>query len=194
MSSRKHVTLSSECNAQAVPRLTSCDQETCAKVMELFINALYPDVTVVRLHSVTNIFRYDENIQFVAQELMPKVDEYRDAHARGQPYPDEMVAGANAAPAEYRPFNPDWRQSVSLSYSFADGSAARSHAIQSALRRYRPNYFHFWQLKVIMREKMNVKSLGPDSQFISQTFWHETKVTDEDIEVGLPCLCANTEG
>mmetsp|Transcript_7025 Transcript_7025/g.16230 ORF Transcript_7025/g.16230 Transcript_7025/m.16230 type:complete len:889 (+) Transcript_7025:175-2841(+) len=136
--------------------------ETCAKVMELFINALYPDVVVVRLHSTTNIFRYDENIQFVAQELMPKVDQYRDAHARGQPYPDEIVAGSNAAPVEYKPFNPDWRQSVSLTYSFADGSAARSHAIQSALRRYRPAYFHFWQLK---------------------TFWHETKVTDEDIEV-----------
>ena len=47
-------------------------------------------------------------------------------------------------------------------YSFADGSAARSHAIQSALRPYRPTYFHFWQLK---------------------TFWHESKITDEDIEV-----------
>lgn len=111
-----------------------------------------------RIHSETNIFRYDENITFATQELMPMIDSYRDAHARSEPYPDE-----NAAPSSDRnPFYPDWRQSVSVTYSFADGSAARSHAIQAALRSYRPTYFHFWQLK---------------------TFWHESKITDEDIEV-----------
>ena len=89
---------------------------------------------------------------------MPIIDSYRDAHARSEPYPDESVATS----LEHNPFYPDWRQSVSVTYSFADGSAARSHAIQAALRPYRPTYFHFWQLK---------------------TFWHESKITDEDIEV-----------
>jgi hypothetical protein len=89
---------------------------------------------------------------------MPVVDSYRDAHARSVPYPDEEVAPRSGR----KSFNPDWRQTVSVTYSFADGSAARSHAIQAALRPYRPTYFHFWQLK---------------------TFWHESKITDEDIEV-----------
>jgi hypothetical protein len=89
---------------------------------------------------------------------MPCIDSYRDAHARSEPYPDENVPPNS----ERNPFHPDWRQTVSVTYSFADGSAARSHAIQAALRPYRPTYFHFWQLK---------------------TFWHETKITDEDIEV-----------
>jgi len=138
--------------------------EACAELMELFIHVLYPDITVVRIHSDTNIFRYDENITFATQELMPCIDSYRDAHARCEPYPDEMVGGKQHASTtlERNPFNPDWRQSVSVTYSFADGSAARSHAIQASLRPYRPTYFHFWQLK---------------------TFWHESKITDEDIEV-----------
>ncbi|KAL9191414.1 hypothetical protein ACHAXT_001120 [Thalassiosira profunda] len=135
--------------------------QACAEIMELFLHALYPDITVVRIHSETNIFRYDENITFATQELMPCIDAYRDAHARSEPYPDEM-GGQVASSTERSPFNPDWRQSCSVTYSFADGSAARSHAIQAALRPYRPTYFHFWQLK---------------------TFWHESKITDEDIEV-----------
>ena len=115
-----------------------------------------------RIHSETNIFRYDENISFAKHELMPCIDSYRDAHARCEPYPDEKCTDQNDTNSERNAFNPDWRQSVSVTYSFADGSAARSHAIQAALRPYRPTYFHFWQLK---------------------TFWHESKITDEDIEV-----------
>ena len=52
-------------------------------------------------------------------------------------------------------FDPDWKQSFSVTLSFADGAPARTHAIQSALRPYRPTYFHFWQLK---------------------TFWHDSKI------------------
>jgi len=136
--------------------------KTCAELMEIFINTLYPDVTVVRIHSETNIFRWEENITFATQELMPCIDSYRDAHARGEPYPDEVALVNGKSGMNRNEFNPDWKQSVSVTYSFADGSAARSFAIQSALRPYRPTYFHFWQLK---------------------TFWHESKITDEDIEV-----------
>ena len=133
--------------------------QKCAELMEMFIHVLYPDITVVRIHSETNIFRYDENITFATLELMPVIDAWRDAHAKSEPYPDEQIA---ASSAQHDTFNPDWKQFVSVTYSFADGSAARSHAIQAALRPYRPTYFHFWQLK---------------------TFWHESKITVEDIEV-----------
>jgi cytidine deaminase len=59
-------------------------------------------------------------------------------------------------------FDPDWDKSMSVTLSFADGSPARNHAIQAALRSYKPTYFHCWQLK---------------------TFWHEMKIVDSDIEV-----------
>lgn len=135
--------------------------EACAELMEIFIKALYPEVTVVRVHSETEIFRYDENIRFAKNSLMPTIDEYRDAHARGEKYPDEKGSG-NKNSSFTRPFNPDWKDTFSVTLSFADGASARTYAIQTAMRAYRPTYFHFWQLK---------------------TFWHETKICDDDIEV-----------
>lgn len=139
--------------------------QVCAQLMESFIKTLYPDWVVVQVFSETNIFRYDENISFVQNELMPCIQSYRDAHAKGLPYPDEVttlqtLSGSHAN--DDRPFDEDWGKTMSLTLSFADGSPARNHAIQAALRPYKPTYFHCWQLK---------------------TFWHESKIVDSDIEV-----------
>lgn len=141
--------------------------KSCAEVMELFLNILYPDVTVVKIHSETNIFRYDDNILFTTQELVPMIDGFRDAHARNLPYPDELkqnpdLLDTKEKEKQYYPFDPDWKKTFHVTLSFADGAPARTHAIQAALRAYRPTYFHIWQLK---------------------TFWHETKITSDDIEV-----------
>lgn len=139
--------------------ITGNSTQACAELQEIFIKVMYPDVTVVRIHSDTNIFRYDENIAFVKEDLMPCVNAYRDAHARDLPYPDEV----QPVQLTRREFDPDWKQSFSVSLSFADGSPARTHAIQTSLRQtYRPTYYHFWQLK---------------------TLWHDSKLSDEDIEV-----------
>jgi A distinct subfamily of CDD/CDA-like deaminases len=137
--------------------------QQCAAIMKLFLKTLYPELVVVHVHSETNIFRYDENITFVQRELLPRIQEYRDAHAKGLPYPDEIsVEDQVANAANDRPFSTEWRKSFSVTLSFADGSPARTHAIQAALRSFRPTYFHFWQLK---------------------TFWHVMKVVERDIEV-----------
>eukprot|EP00429_Kryptoperidinium_foliaceum_P004840 CAMPEP_0176014912 /NCGR_PEP_ID=MMETSP0120_2-20121206/7066_1 /TAXON_ID=160619 /ORGANISM="Kryptoperidinium foliaceum, Strain CCMP 1326" /LENGTH=774 /DNA_ID=CAMNT_0017347865 /DNA_START=249 /DNA_END=2569 /DNA_ORIENTATION=+ len=140
--------------------------EQCAKLMDLFIRTLYPDLVVVHVHSHTNIFRYDENISFVQNELLPCVQSYRDAHATNLPYPDEIPAEVRSSDsstrADHIAFDPDWQKSMNVTLSFADGSPARNHAIQAALRSYRPTFFHCWQLK---------------------TFWHELKIVDSDIEV-----------
>lgn len=64
--------------------------EACAELMEMFIKVLYPDVVVVRVHSQREIFRYDENITFANEELLPCIDAYRDAHARGERYPGKI--------------------------------------------------------------------------------------------------------
>ena len=62
--------------------------QACADLMEKCVHRLDPDIVVVKIHSDTNIFRYDENMVFVQQELIPVINAYRDAHARGLPYPD----------------------------------------------------------------------------------------------------------
>lgn len=139
-------------------------------LVKIFLRYVDPNVTVVGVHSTTNLFRYDENLLFIERELTPVIEAYRDAHARGLPYPQdlqEVVARDTNLSAPHRndsqhPFNEDWQQSFTVTLSFADGSPARTHAIQACLRPYRPTYFHFWQLK---------------------TFWHEGKIVDDDIEV-----------
>ena len=138
--------------------------QQCAELMKIFLQTIYPELVVVHIHSETNIFRYDENINFVQNELLPRIQEYRDAHAKGLPYPDEVSTppkrgGSNE---RNRPFSTEWRKSFSITLSFADGSPARNHAIQAALRTFKPMYYHFWQLK---------------------TFWHESKIVNSDIEV-----------
>jgi hypothetical protein len=137
----------------------------CAQLMQHFLQTLYPNLVVVQIHSKTNIFRYDENISFVQNELMPCIQSYRDAHAKGLPYPDEVKAPSNttcSALDDKLPFMSEWKKSFQVTLSYADGSPARNHAIQAALRPYRPAYYHCWQLK---------------------TFWHESKIVDSDIEV-----------
>ena len=143
--------------------------EACADLMEYFLQRIDPDLTVVKIHSSTdyNIFRYDENLLFCERQLLPTINAYRDAHAHGWPYPDEQplpitTNAAAAAAMKEAPFDLDWQKSLALTLSFADGSPARTYAIQASLRGYRPAYFHFWQLK---------------------TFWHESKIVDDDIEV-----------
>lgn len=144
--------------------------EQCAKLMERFIRTLYPDWVVVQVHSNTNIFRYDENISFVQDELLPCIQSWRDAHATGLAYPDEILSSSHHHQnrnigqnrVDHLAFDPDWHKTMSVTLSFADGSPARNHAIQAALRPYKPTYFHCWQLK---------------------TFWHESKIVDSDIEV-----------
>lgn len=139
--------------------------EQCAELMKIFLQTVYPDLVVVHIHSDTNIFRYDENITFVQNELLPRIQEYRDALAKGLPYPDEVAKLSRNQIDKTetdRPFSTEWRKFFSITLSYADGSPARNHAIQAALRTFKPMYYHFWQLK---------------------TFWHESKIVNSDIEV-----------
>jgi cytidine deaminase len=152
--------------------VTGNSTKNLADLMQVFLQRIDPNLVVVKIHSDTNIFRYDENLVFVERELVPAVEAYRDAHARGLPYPDQSrllqrTAGdwSLSAPEHHdsqHPFNEDWKKSFSVTMSFADGSPARTHVIQACLRPYRPIYFHFWQLK---------------------SWWHEQKIVDDDIEV-----------
>jgi cytidine deaminase len=140
--------------------------EKCADLMKEFLRRIDPTLTVVQIHShTTNIFRSDENIVFCERELMPVIHTYRNAHVLGTPYPDDpkyVPLTTNDETHIFFPDGVDWRTTVQVTLSLADGSPARTQAIQSSLRSYKPTYFHFWQLK---------------------TFWHESKIVDDDIEV-----------
>ena len=66
---------------------------------------------------VVNLFRYDANILFVRNSLLPRVDGIRNVMAKAQ--------------------GGDWVKNLRLTISFADGSSARISAINAALRHYR---------------------------------------------------------
>jgi hypothetical protein len=112
-----------------------------AMLLKLFMSKEYPDIEVIHQHSTSNLFRYDDNVIFVRNHVKPIIDKYRNDAAE--------VHGAR------------WKEYIRVSIAFADGSSARISAIQASLRHYRPQYFHFWQLK---------------------TFWSECKICFDDIE------------
>ncbi len=49
-----------------------------ARLMEAWLSRVYPALEVIRVHSLSNLFRYDENIAFVNHELLPKIEAMRD--------------------------------------------------------------------------------------------------------------------
>jgi cytidine deaminase len=143
--------------------VTGNSTQACGKLMTLFVNKNHPDVYVVRVHSNTNIFRYDDNISFVKKELLPLIENYRDCIATDRPLPNETNFDYDdSRKVRNFTFDPEWKERFHLNLSFADGSPARTYAIQASLRPYRPTYMHFWQLK---------------------TFWHSDKICSDDVEV-----------
>jgi hypothetical protein len=109
---------------QGTPRDSRADvmdnsTEFTAKLMELFLRRIYPDIIVVLLHSGrhSNLFRYDDNIKFVKSDLMPSIEGYRD-----------LVVSER---------KDKWKDYFKVTVSFADGSSARVSAINAALRPYR---------------------------------------------------------
>ena len=86
-------------------------------LMTRVLNNVYPDIQIIRVHSKSNLFRYDDNIRFVHDDLLPKIDVIRNDLA-------------------YK-FAAKWRDMLRVSLSFADGSSARVSAISASLRHYR---------------------------------------------------------
>ncbi|CAM9307589.1 unnamed protein product, partial [Phaeothamnion confervicola] len=106
--------------------------EMTAALMEIFLARHHPDVRVVRVHSTTNIFRYDDNIRFVQRQLLPMINRERQRAVEG--------------------WGEKWRDMLQVTISFADGSPARISSINAALRHYRPSFMHMWELKTFWHE------------------------------------------
>ena len=118
----------------------SLKQMNPALIIKVWFSYIYtPYATIIDNGDISFFFdkSYENDLSMVsnAKEIMGMIDKLRDdlAHRVGA----------------------KWKDMLQLTLSFADGSSARISAINAALKPYRPNFMHFWQLK---------------------TFWNETKV------------------
>lgn len=115
--------------------------EGVARVMERFISLVYPDIQVVQLPSDLGIFRFDDNVAFARDTLLPHLDQQRrkvvDHHGDR------------------------WASHLHTTMSLTDGAPARVTAIASALRSYKPDYLHMYELK---------------------SFWHSASVQLQDVD------------
>ena len=107
--------------------------EGVGRVIEAFVRAAYPDIEVRHIssdhaaRSAATIFRYDDNVQFVKEQVLPVVDSYRT----------EALAQHGE----------DWAKQLHVTISLADGAPARISALNASLRSYRPDYLHIWRMK-----------------------------------------------
>ncbi|ETV94747.1 hypothetical protein H310_11709 [Aphanomyces invadans] len=107
--------------------------EYTAELMSKFVATYYPNIHVTQIHSGSNIFRYDDNVQFMTRQLRPMLESHRDV----------LVAKVGD----------QWKSHFHLTIAYADGPPARLSALNAALRVYQPSYLHVWQLKTYWHER-----------------------------------------
>uniref|UniRef100_M4BQJ0 Uncharacterized protein n=1 Tax=Hyaloperonospora arabidopsidis (strain Emoy2) TaxID=559515 RepID=M4BQJ0_HYAAE len=106
--------------------------EVTAQLLALFVHEYDRQVTVIQVHSGSNIFRFDDNVQFMTRELRPLLEAHRET----------LVDRCGEA----------WKAHFHVTIAYADGPPARLSALNASLRIYRPSYLHVWQLKTFWHE------------------------------------------
>ena len=106
--------------------------ERLALIVRRFVNLCFPDVEVAIISSTGGMFRYDENLKFVKEEVLPVLEGERSRIVQ--------VHGEN------------WPRKMHVTLSLSDGATARVSALAASLRAYRPNYLHLWRLKTFWDE------------------------------------------
>ncbi|GMF32688.1 unnamed protein product [Phytophthora fragariaefolia] len=107
--------------------------EITAQLIVLFVHQYYPHMTAIQVHSGSNIFRFDDNVQFMTRELRPLLEAHRET----------LVDRCGEA----------WKSHFHVTIAYADGPPARLSALNASLRMYRPSYLHIWQLKTFWHER-----------------------------------------
>ncbi|CAH0489028.1 unnamed protein product [Peronospora farinosa] len=107
--------------------------EITAQLIALFVHQYYPHMTAIQVHSGSNIFRFDDNVQFMTRELRPLLEAQRET----------LVDRCGEA----------WKSHFHITIAYADGPPARLSALNASLRIYRPSYLHIWQLKTFWHER-----------------------------------------
>eukprot|EP00644_Phytophthora_capsici_P007082 jgi/Phyca11/546634/estExt2_Genewise1Plus.C_PHYCAscaffold_220056 len=90
-------------------------------------------MTAIQVHSGSNIFRFDDNVQFMTRELRPLLEAHRET----------LVDRCGEA----------WKSHFHVTIAYSDGPPARLSALNASLRMYRPSYLHIWQLKTFWHER-----------------------------------------
>lgn len=107
--------------------------EITAQLIALFVHQYYPHMTAIQVHSGSNIFRFDDNVQFMTRELRPLLEAHRET----------LVDRCGEA----------WKSHFHVTIAYADGPPARLSALNASLRMYRPSYLHIWQLKTFWHQR-----------------------------------------
>ena len=131
-----------------------------------FLGIAAPDIKVEVIHSYNNVFRYDENIVFVKQQLL-----------RGyiEPIRDDLA----------HRFGDKWSSLLRLTISFADGSSARINTINAALSAYRPSYLFFWRLKTFWHSGIITEEDVETHSYEDITITPAVQVSDASRQVQL---------
>jgi hypothetical protein len=85
----------------------------------------YNNLEIVLIHSDTDLFRNDENIYFVKNQLLPIFDSFREDIARNLARNKKLAETKN------------WKDFMNITLSLADGAPARTNAINASLKHYR---------------------------------------------------------
>lgn len=112
---------------------SSNSTDVLAQLITLFVHEYYPHMVAMQVHSGSNIFRFDDNVQFMTRELRPLLETHREA----------LVDRCGDA----------WKSHFHVTIAYADGPPARLSALNASLRMYRPSYLHIWQLKTFWHER-----------------------------------------
>ena len=101
--------------------------EGTGRIIERFVRLVHPEIEVVHIPSAYGIFRYDDNVRFVKEQVLPVLEAKRA----------EVVAS----------HDDQWAQNLKVTVCLADGAPARISALHAAMRSYRPDYLHVWRTK-----------------------------------------------
>jgi len=101
--------------------------EGTGHLIERFLRIVHPDIEVVHITSAYGIFRYDDNVRFVKEQVLPIIESKRT----------DVVADHHE----------HWTRHLKVTVCLADGAPARISALNAACRSYRPDYLHVWRTK-----------------------------------------------
>ena len=108
--------------------------EGTGRIIERFVKLVHPDIEVVHIPSSFGIFRYDDNVRFVKEQVLPVVEAKRA----------EVVSA----------HGDQWAHFLKVTVCLADGAPARISAVNAAMRSYRPDYLHVWRTKTFWDTRM----------------------------------------
>lgn len=126
---KKVLYLVSGTSMPADPSYSDADTSTegVAVLAARFLRMCYPDVIVHHVASGRDVLKYDSNVHFLKDTLIPLIDVLRRS----------LVAFYGDA----------WHKHFSLAISMAAGAPARLAALNAALRQYHPQYLHMPNVK-----------------------------------------------